>query len=95
MRVPPDIAYTNLVQDLWSAFARTGDPNPNQEDLAARGPAYASTLQLLKETDWIWPKYDDVSMQRAALDYPELTTVIGLPDDSNGRCAVITAGSGT
>ncbi|KAE9404341.1 alpha/beta-hydrolase [Gymnopus androsaceus JB14] len=82
VRVPPDIAYTNLVQDLWSAFARTGDPNPNQEDLAA-------------QTDWIWPKYDDVSMQRAALDYPELTTVIGLPDDSNGRCAVITAGSGT
>lgn len=95
VREPDDIFYTNLVQDLWSSFARTGDPNPNLEDLTARGPAFASTLQLLKETGWVWPKYEDVSMQKASLDYPGVTTVVGLPDASNGRCSVITAGSGT
>lgn len=95
VREPDDIFYTNLVQDLWSSFARTGDPNPDLEDLKARGPAFASTLQLLKETGWVWPKYEDVSMQKASLDYPGVMTVVGLPDASNGRCAVITAGSDT
>ncbi|KAJ3765978.1 alpha/beta-hydrolase [Lentinula raphanica] len=93
LRISADISYTNLIQDLWTTFARTGNPNPDLADLAARGPAYQSTLQLLQDTKWVWPKYDEVSMQMASLDYPDLTTRIGLPDDSNGRCAVITAGS--
>ncbi|KAJ3875320.1 alpha/beta-hydrolase [Lentinula edodes] len=93
LRVPADIFYTNLVQDLWTTFARTGDPNPDLADLAARGPAYESTRRLLVDTKWVWPKYDNVSMQIASLEYPELMTVRGLPDDLDKRCAVITAGS--
>ncbi|KAJ3743674.1 alpha/beta-hydrolase [Lentinula detonsa] len=93
LRIPADISYTDLVQDIWTAFARTGDPNPDLADLAARGPAYQSTLRLLQDTKWVWPKYDEVSMQIASLEYPELMTIRGLPDDLNGRCAVITAGS--
>ncbi|KAJ4470222.1 alpha/beta-hydrolase [Lentinula aciculospora] len=93
LRIPADISYTNLVQDLWANFARMGDPNPDLADLEARGPAYESTLRLLKETKWVWPVYDNESMQMASLEYPELMTVRGLPDDLNKKCVVITAGS--
>ncbi|KAJ3755852.1 alpha/beta-hydrolase [Lentinula raphanica] len=93
VRISTDISYTNLVQDMWTAFARTGDPNPDIEDLVARGPAYQSTVQLLQDTKWVWPTYDDDSMQIASLEYPEVMTTTGLPDDANGRCAVITDGS--
>jgi hypothetical protein len=95
VRIAADVDYTCLVQDLWSTFARTGDPNPNLADLAARGPAYESTLKLLQEKNWVWPRYDNESMLIASLQFPQLRVVEGLPDKSNGRCAVITAGSET
>ncbi|KAJ3771733.1 alpha/beta-hydrolase [Lentinula raphanica] len=91
VRVPADISYTNLVQDMWTAFARTGDPNPDLVDLAARGPSFQSTIQLLQDTEWVWPAYDGDSMPVASLEYPEIKTQTGLPDDANGRCAVIDA----
>ncbi|KAF5366636.1 hypothetical protein D9757_011885 [Collybiopsis confluens] len=89
VRVPQDIAFTALIQDLWTTFARTGNPNPDQDDLAARGPAYESTLQILQEANWIWQAYDTVTMSRASLDYPNLANLQGLPDAANGRCAVV------
>ncbi|KIK54216.1 hypothetical protein GYMLUDRAFT_48881 [Collybiopsis luxurians FD-317 M1] len=90
IRIPQDVFYTALVQDLWTAFARTGNPNPDQVDLAARGPAYESTLQILRQTQWVWEEYDNVTMRRASLDYPDLSILEGLPDAANGRCAVLT-----
>ncbi|KIK54212.1 hypothetical protein GYMLUDRAFT_177628 [Collybiopsis luxurians FD-317 M1] len=90
IRIPQDVFYTALVQDLWTAFARTGNPNPDQDDLAARGPAYESTLRILRETKWVWEEYDNVTMRRASLDYPDLGILEGLPDVANGRCAVLT-----
>ena len=32
-----DIAYTNAVQDIWTSFAKTGNPNPDMEYLRVRG----------------------------------------------------------
>ncbi|KIK54217.1 hypothetical protein GYMLUDRAFT_915535 [Collybiopsis luxurians FD-317 M1] len=93
IRIPQDVFYTALVQDLWIAFARTGNPNPDQDDLTARGPAYASTLRILRETKWVWEEYDNVTMRRASLDYPDLSILEGLPDAANGRCAVLTQSS--
>ncbi|KAF5366642.1 hypothetical protein D9757_011882 [Collybiopsis confluens] len=93
VRIPADIFYTNLVQDLWTSFARAGDPNPDKKDLAARGPAYESTLTLLDATNWVWPRYDRKLMQIASLEYPELIVAGGLPDEANGRCALITSAS--
>jgi carboxylesterase type B len=44
VRVEEDIYYTNAVQDIWTAFAKTGNPNPDKEYLKVRG--YNSTLEL-------------------------------------------------
>ncbi|KAJ3796292.1 hypothetical protein GGU11DRAFT_788903 [Lentinula aff. detonsa] len=52
LRIPADISYTDLVQDIWTAFVRTGAEN---SDLAAQGPAYQSMLRLLQDTKWVWP----------------------------------------
>ncbi|KAF9063200.1 Alpha/Beta hydrolase protein [Rhodocollybia butyracea] len=89
VRIQEDISHTALIQDLWTTFARTGNPNPDQADLAARGPAYASTLSILQETKWVWEEYDNVTMRRASLDYPDLGILEGLPDAADGKCAVV------
>ncbi|KAE9405290.1 alpha/beta-hydrolase [Gymnopus androsaceus JB14] len=53
VRIPEDISHTALIQDLWTSFARTGNPNPDQADLAARGPAYERRLWIIQ----IWGFY--------------------------------------
>jgi carboxylesterase type B len=40
-----DVPFTQLVVDYWSAFARTGDPNPDKAYLEARG-YYTSLSQI-------------------------------------------------
>lgn len=36
VRVYADIEYTNAVQDMWTSFAKTGNPNPDPEYLRVR-----------------------------------------------------------
>ncbi|KAF5372239.1 hypothetical protein D9758_005066 [Tetrapyrgos nigripes] len=79
-----DFYYTALVQDLWTSFARTHDPNPSLALLKARGPAYGSTLNLLQQTGWVWPKFENGNQVLASLEYPQLGIQQGLPDDENG-----------
>jgi len=74
---------------MWVSFARTGDPNPSIDYLKSRGPAYESTVKLLEEIGWSWPKFEQDNQVVAALNYPELELENGLPDESNGRCAAI------
>ncbi|KAG7096399.1 hypothetical protein E1B28_003842 [Marasmius oreades] len=90
VRVKEDIHYTALVQDMWGAFARSGNPNPDKEYLRARGPAYESTLKAL-EGGWTWPQFTGDGNQElvASLDYPGLTIDDGMPDGKNGRCAFL------
>ncbi|KAL0581783.1 hypothetical protein V5O48_000260 [Marasmius crinis-equi] len=91
VRVPEDIHYTALVQDLWGAFARSGNPNPDLAYLKARGSAYNSTLELLADDGWTWPRFDSEETHElvASLDYPGLSIDDGMPDEKNGRCAVL------
>ncbi|KAF5372235.1 hypothetical protein D9758_005062 [Tetrapyrgos nigripes] len=88
-RLPNDFSFTNLLQDLWTSFARTGNPNPSLDFLKSRGPAYESTIKILEETGWVWPEFSEHKETMAALEYPELGFEDGLPDDRNGKCAVI------
>jgi len=90
-RIEEDFFFTNLAQDLWTSFARTSNPNPSLDFLKSRGPAYASTVKILEETGFVWPQFEDDNQVLASLDFPELGTEDGLPDDRNGRCAVICA----
>ncbi|KAJ7739568.1 alpha/beta-hydrolase [Mycena metata] len=77
-----DIAHTVMIQDLWSSFARSGDPNPPRAYLEARG--YESTLEALSH--WTWPKYTASKPGVAQLQYPGVTTGT-LPNIA--RCKVL------
>ncbi|THU95962.1 alpha/beta-hydrolase [Dendrothele bispora CBS 962.96] len=90
-RTETDFFFTNLLQDLWVSFARTGNPNPSLEYLKSRGPAYESTVKILEQTGFVWPTFEDDTQVLASLEYPELGVEEGLPDDRNGRCSVICA----
>lgn len=50
-----DVPFTQLVVDYWSAFARTGDPNPDRAYLRARGH-HASLAQV--EATGAWKSVD-------------------------------------
>ncbi|KAK5654525.1 hypothetical protein OQA88_7154 [Cercophora sp. LCS_1] len=45
-----DVPFMQLVVDYWAAFARAGDPNPEQEWLQARGDSHAHTLEQMDKT---------------------------------------------
>ncbi|KIY49845.1 alpha/beta-hydrolase [Fistulina hepatica ATCC 64428] len=66
VRVADDIYYTNAVQDMWASFARTGNPNVDQDYLTARG--YNSTLAFF--SNWQWPEFNSWDPQVASLQYP-------------------------
>lgn len=50
-----DVPFMQLIVDYWSWFARTGDPNPDEEYLKVRG--YENTLNQLRKTGR-WEKVD-------------------------------------
>ncbi|KAG8872849.1 hypothetical protein FRB97_007297 [Tulasnella sp. 331] len=47
IRDPNDVVMTQLVQDHWTSFVRTHDPNPTTDYLIARG--YTETLQQIEK----------------------------------------------
>ncbi|VDC04539.1 unnamed protein product [Peniophora sp. CBMAI 1063] len=55
-RSDKDVPFTNLIQDLWGAFARTGTPNPSRAYLSVRN--FTSTLSATH--GWTWPRFDRV-----------------------------------
>ncbi|GAQ39724.1 hypothetical protein AtubIFM55763_002046 [Aspergillus tubingensis] len=84
VRAPEDIYYTNMVQDMWAAFARRGDPNVDEGYLRARG--YFSSLKLMER--WQWDKFTEGSGSKnvANLQYP-VPFYSGLP--YMDECAVL------
>lgn len=75
VRVPEDIYYTNAVQDMWTSFARTGNPNVKKEYLKARG--YETTLKLFE--NWNWPQFETWDQSAASIQYPQ-SDYTTLPD---------------
>jgi carboxylesterase type B len=76
VRVVDDIYYTNAVQDIWTAFARTSNPNPDKAYLAVRGynstaeffdtfklEEYGSKTGELAKLQWPHPWYDSIPDQ--------------------------------
>ncbi|PYH91094.1 cholinesterase [Aspergillus ellipticus CBS 707.79] len=43
-----DVLHSRLMNDIFGSFFRTRDPNPDLAMLKLRGPAYASTYEVLK-----------------------------------------------
>lgn len=63
-----DLVMSQVVVDAWSAFARTFDPNPSSEYLAARG--YVNTTEALTKYGlWEQVKPDTAAPLRI-LDVP-------------------------
>ncbi|KAJ6003517.1 hypothetical protein N7451_006064 [Penicillium sp. IBT 35674x] len=72
IRTPEDVGYTNLHQDMWGSFARTGNPNPAVEYLDARG--YYGSREIFSR--FTWPEFDgNTSM---SIEYP-MPWIDGLP----------------
>lgn len=47
VRVNEDIYYTNAIQDIWTSFAKTGNPNLDEKYLSVRG--YESSLDVFRD----------------------------------------------
>ncbi|PSR82744.1 carboxylesterase [Coniella lustricola] len=82
VRVPEDIYYTNAIQDMWTSFARTANPNVNQKYLTVRG--YTTTQAFFEQ--WSWPSFHAYAPEVAAIQYPQPWTR-GLPEQR--QCEII------
>ncbi|KAB8263181.1 Carboxylesterase family-domain-containing protein [Aspergillus pseudonomiae] len=61
---PRDISHSQMLNDIFSSFFRTHNPNPDPELLKIRGPAYSSTLDIFGPSGYHIPEYqtDDESL---------------------------------
>ncbi|KAF7519187.1 hypothetical protein PCG10_010304 [Penicillium crustosum] len=82
-----DILHSQLVHDVFGAFFRDRNPNPDLEFLKVRGPAYASTLS-------IFGGEDGFSIEQYTADERKMT-LLGMPPSSTANvekeeiCAVL------
>jgi carboxylesterase type B len=80
-----DILHSQLLNDVWGAFIRTANPNPNIDILKIRGPAYASTLQFFGPDKYVIGPYKAHAATLPLLSIPPST--IPNPGQSS-QCAV-------
>lgn len=80
IRTEEDIGHTNLQQDIWGAFARTGNPNPSIEYLRVRG--YDGSYAIFDKLQW--PQFDGENALN--IDYPS-PYVSSLPFEE--KCAIV------
>ena len=73
-----DTPFARLIVDYWSAFARTGDPNPEEEFLRARG--YQSTLDQLEVNGGSWEPVNADRPQLRWLQWGEGEKMVGFQD---------------
>ncbi|RAL11924.1 putative cholinesterase [Aspergillus homomorphus CBS 101889] len=52
-----DIQHSQLLNDIFSAFFRTRNPNPDVETLGLRGPAYRYSYEIFGERGYHMPEY--------------------------------------
>lgn len=74
VRVYGDIAYTNAVQDMWTSFAKTGNPNPDPKYLSVR--EYWSSVEFF--ASFMFEEYS-VAEEVMNLQWPRPWSS-GLPD---------------
>lgn len=91
VRVYADIAYTNAVQDIWTSFAKTGDPNPDAEYLRVR--EYGSSMDFFANFrfDEYYSASDKGGGKVMNLQWPS-SWASGLPDREHCRVLNMTYG---
>lgn len=75
LRDARDLQASQLISGYYAAFARSGQPNPSEAYLEARG--YGSTLRAVRETG-TWEPVSSVAGPAKKLDYPSPT--VQFPD---------------
>jgi carboxylesterase type B len=80
-----DILHSQLLNDVWGSFIRSANPNPDIEILKIRGPAYASTLNIFANDNYVIDPYKAHAATLPLLSIPPST--IANPGQS-GQCAV-------
>ncbi|KAL2824814.1 Carboxylesterase family-domain-containing protein [Aspergillus cavernicola] len=65
-----DILHSQLLNDVFGAFFRSHNPNPDTNMLRLRGPAYASTYQIFGENGYEINQHDPVEQTLALLGMP-------------------------
>ncbi|KAL4869715.1 hypothetical protein BDV12DRAFT_167542 [Aspergillus spectabilis] len=65
-----DLLHSQLLNDVFGAFFRTYDPNPDVEMLKLRGPAYASTYAIFGESGYEIKQHDPEEETLALLGMP-------------------------
>ncbi|PYH43607.1 putative cholinesterase [Aspergillus saccharolyticus JOP 1030-1] len=54
---PRDILHSQLLNDIFAAFFRSHNPNPNVETLKLRGPAYGYSFEIFGKRGYRMPEY--------------------------------------
>jgi acetylcholinesterase len=65
-----DLLHSQLLNDVFGAFFRTYDPNPDVEMLKLRGPAYASTYTIFGDSGYEIKQHDPEEESLALLGMP-------------------------
>lgn len=80
-----EILHSQLLNDIWGSFIRSGNPNPDTDVLKIRGPAYASTLKIFGDNKYHIGNYQAHADTLPLLSMPPLT--IANPGQSK-QCAI-------
>jgi acetylcholinesterase len=65
-----DLHHSQYLNDVFGAFFRTYDPNPDVEMLKLRGPAYAATYRIFGERGYRIERYNNETDTLASLGMP-------------------------
>jgi acetylcholinesterase len=65
-----DILHSQLLNDVFSAFFRSRNPNPDQALLKVRGPAYASTYDVFVKNGYRVPEFRPEAQNISLLGMP-------------------------
>ncbi|GFG04245.1 acetylcholinesterase [Aspergillus udagawae] len=69
-----DHLHSQLLDDVFGAFFRTRNPNPDPEMLRVRGPAYAATYEIFGKNGYYVPPYHPEQRNVSLLDMPPTWT---------------------
>ncbi|GIC93242.1 putative cholinesterase [Aspergillus udagawae] len=69
-----DLLHSQLLDDVFGAFFRTRNPNPDPEMLRVRGPAYAATYEIFGKNGYYVPPYHPEQRNVSLLDMPPTWT---------------------
>lgn len=83
-----DLLFSQVDVDVWASFARTGNPNPDEGFLQARG--HTSVIQALKQ----WGKWEAIGPDGGIKKGDKNLRILDVPSFNSGwleeeQCALL------